>query len=742
MKDLFSLLPTVHRLRDAAEGDPLRALLNLVHREVQQIEDDIGQLYDNWFIETCEEWVVPYIADLLGVKATAASTPVDPNTVSGRSLVANTLAYRRRKGTAAVLEQLAADITGWPCKVVEFFERTASTQHVNHPRPAHQFTLDVRSGRAMRAYETPFERASHLAEVRHIDNGRGRYNVPNVGLFLYRLQSYLLQDVSARQVDPRRYTCDPLGHDGALFNVPPTAARFEVRTAPRTVVDMPLPISRLALHEALGQYYGSATTRRSLLIAVADAIQPQSTIAVCNLADAGAGWAHPAPAGKVAVDPERGRIAFDAVPAGEVTVSYAYGFGGDLGGGPYDRRASLDDAFRRGVSWQMGVVRNPPPSQTQIVATLGAAVKEWNKQPPGTSGVIALMDSRTYEEDLTSATARIAVPEGSQLLIVAAKWPAEIVNGTSVRRTGQIAPVDVRPHLKGQIDAIGTAPAGSSEPGRLVVNGVLLEGTLRVRAGHLGGLDLAHTTLAPGASTLVCDQNPSLSISLTRVICGDVTPGVAADAVRLRDCIVRGAIRARDLEVDASTIFGTTEAETLAASNSLFLGTVTAARRQEGCVRFSYLPVESESPRRFRCQPESAATASRVRPRFESVKYGEPAFAQLAGATADAIVSGADDEGEMGAWHFVHAPSRLRHLRRALDEYLRFGLEAGTFIVPQQPASAVAPEIHSATPRRARTTAPSSPRAGRSARATPTSASPKGKTKPKKPSQRKPRRTT
>ena len=44
----------------------------------------------------------------------------------------------------------------------------------------------------------------------------------------------------------------------------------------------------------------------------------------------------------------------------------------------------------------------------------------------------------------------------------------------------------------------------------------------------------------------------------------------------------------------------------------------------------------------------------------------------------------------MGAWHFVQAPLRLRNLRVALDEYLRFGLEAGVFIVRQQPKQAAA----------------------------------------------------
>ena len=97
----------------------------------------------------------------------------------------------------------------------------------------------------------------------------------------------------------------------------------------------------------------------------------------------------------------------------------------------------------------------------------------------------------------------------------------------------------------------------------------------------------------------------------------------------MTDCIVDGDVSGRDVQVDASTIFGTTQAQTLHASNSILLGKVTVERRQEGCVRFSYLPFDSESPRRYRCQPEDATQAARVRPRFESVSFGEPAYAQL-----------------------------------------------------------------------------------------------------------------
>lgn len=685
MKHLFDLLPTIHRVRDAAHGDQLRALLGVIEREVDLVEADIARLYDNWFIETCDEWVVPYIADLLGVRSLPGVTGDEQSAFSKRTYVANTLAYRRRKGTASVLEQLGADVTGWRCKAVEFFQRVATTQHVNHPRPSNAFTLDVRSTYANQFVGTPFETAAHLADVRHIDNRRGRYNMPNIGLFLWRIQSYLLEDVSARQIDATRFTADPLGHDVALHTVPRTEASLTQVTQP---LNVPMPISRYTLHHDLPEYYGDAVTHRSVIVSVGGTVRPVAAIRACDLSDAGAAWAHTAAAGKTALDPVLGRIAFDTAPAGPVTTSYAYGFGGDLGGGPYDRHASVSAALTVEPTWQMGVFHAPPPSQTSIVATLGEAVKEWNKQPPGTSGVIAVMDNRSYVEDLTTAAKRIKVPEGSQLLIVGAGWPPETVNGNPVWLAGRLAPIGIRPHLRGTIEVIGTAAADSSNPGRLVLNGLLIEGALQVRAGNLGGLQIQHSTLPPGASDLTCAANPNLAIELTRVVCGAVTPGHAARTLTLTDSIVAADLDGADVHLDACTVLGATQAVTLHASNSILMGKVTVERRQVGCVRFSYLPLESEVPRRYRCQPEDDAVASRVQPTFESVRFGDAAFVLLTGMCAVEITCGADDEGEMGAWHFVQAPLRLRSLRLALDEYLRFGLEAGIFVVTGRPAVA------------------------------------------------------
>src|SRR5215471_859047 len=105
---LYDLLPAIHRLRDRDQGYALRALLRVIGEQVQVVEDDIRRLYENWFIETCEDWVVPYLADLIGyAPVPEAGLAGDPATAEGALLsrlliprreVANTIRFRRRKG--------------------------------------------------------------------------------------------------------------------------------------------------------------------------------------------------------------------------------------------------------------------------------------------------------------------------------------------------------------------------------------------------------------------------------------------------------------------------------------------------------------------------------------------------------------------------------------------------------------------------------------------------------------------
>jgi hypothetical protein len=106
---------------------------------------------------------------------------------------------------------------------------------------------------------------------------------------------------------------------------------------------------------------------------------------------------------------------------------------------------------------------------------------------------------------------------------------------------------------------------------------------------------------------------------------------------------------------------------------------VVVDHRQEGCVRFSYLPLASQVPSAYRCRPESAREAVRVRPLFASLRYGDPGYCQLSPLCAAEIRQGAHDEAEMGAFHDLYQPQREANLRAGLEEYLRFGMEAGVF---------------------------------------------------------------
>ncbi len=708
---LYNLLPAVYRLRDVERGEPLRALLGVIERELRLIEADIDRLYDNWFIETCDEWVVPYIGDLLGVRGLL---PTHGAAFSQRGRVANALAYRRRKGTAAMLEQLARDVTGWPARVVEFFELLSTTQYLNHVRLHNRTTVSLRDINQLELINTPFERAAHTAEARHIDNGRGKYNIPNIGIFLWRLGSYQVQRSAARALaTPGRYAFNPLGIDAPLFNAPRTEAEI---TQLAGEANVPAPLRRRALYDELESlresivsgatptpiYFGSDPVLEVWTRTIAsDPFAPilPEEMQICNLD----GTNQPSASFKVAVDPALGRLAFPAGATPDaVQVSYAYGFSGDLGGGPYNRRASVAqwlDPIARPVQWQIGVtqdqaIRDSAEDPDQLTDTLASAVaawKAWSASHPGGFGVIAIMDSGSYVESLTGASA-IEIPSASRLAIVAADWPGDPSAGPTRRTIGQLTPSGARPHLQGNLSARGTAPAGDVAPGELIIDGLLIEGKLTVLAGNLGSLLVNHTTLVPNSGGLAVNtgagagqQNQSLLITLQRSISGPLAIGDAPRLLRLTESIIDGgsgaAIVAGAAEIDACTIFGSSAFRTLDASNSIFTGNVTVARRQAGCVRFCYLPLGSRAPRRYRCQPRDALAAKRVFPAFTSATYGDPAYAQLAVGCPPEILTGADDEGELGAWHVLQTTQRLANLRASLDEFLRFGLEAGVFVV-------------------------------------------------------------
>ena len=140
---LFERLPGIYPVRDAEQSPPgqLQAYLGVVEPVLGEVHRSIEQLYHDLFIETCDDWVVPYIGDLLGTSHLSG----DPWTL--RADVAGTIALRRRKGTLAAIERLTYNLTRWGVHAVELRDTLAWCQHLNHQRPdAHGDPPQARPG--------------------------------------------------------------------------------------------------------------------------------------------------------------------------------------------------------------------------------------------------------------------------------------------------------------------------------------------------------------------------------------------------------------------------------------------------------------------------------------------------------------------------------------------------------------------------------------------------------------------
>ncbi len=752
MFQMYELMPAVYRERDAAEGYPLRALLNIIQGQAEILHTDIQQLWDDFFIETCKPWVIPYIGDLVSNNLLYDASRIEPSKIADelfrdmtgpdllpdmairiRADVAKTIYYRRRKGTLPMLEELARDVTGWAAHAVEFFRLLEWTQNLNHLRFEAESCMDLRNVEKVDRLDGAFDIWSHTVDVRHPVQVEGWHNIMNIGFFLWRLQSYPLIRAQARQSDSElwRYHFSPLGNSAPLFNA---WRREGDESGLATELHVPGPIRPAFFYDDLQRYrfqqpprlnvtdlYGPLEQGGSFYIerngngvnpaidptALTDLFQPQI---VCRRLNP---WPATQPTGQIiAVDVKSGRIAIGD-GFGDVTtsmdVSYHYGFSADMGGGAYERGKWMIDSTLSDL--QLFVQQDSPPPGT--FSTIGAALTEWTNQgKPNT--IISILDNRTYSEPLD-----IEPTDDAWLAIEAA-------NG-------------VRPHIRPNGDRISIT--GTHTDAAVTLSGLLVEGGVEVE-GDFGKLRLIHTTLVPGRSldeeglpvttdpsVLVADTDTGVNINTNFElhaafsIIGPIRMPEHAQKLYLLDCIVDGignpAISATGTTdrpvpyttIERTTILGPSFFRSLElATEVIFTEPVITEERHKGCVRFSFVPYGSQTPRRYRCQPDfeiakairkakdlakdEGVTLSssdldeisdKIRewlvPTFTAEDYGKPGYAQLRITSPVQIRTGAEDGSEMGAFCLLKQPQRETNLRIRLEEYLPFGLVPGIIYV-------------------------------------------------------------
>lgn len=688
-------LSLLEELEEKRQRGPLKALLSVIAEQSLVLGDNLEQLYDDFFIETCAEWVVPYIGDLVGARSISAFPGAS---FTQRGFVANTMGYRRRKGTAAVLEQLARDVTDWDASVVEYFQLLATTQYMNHIRLENLALSDIGNSKSLEFVNTPFDKLARTADVRRVEPRRGKYNIPNVGIFLWRLGSYSATNAPAFKLDDGRYLFDALGKDIQLYNDPQTEDEITHLAEPTNV---PMPLRRRVLNRDLSTYYGPG---KSLLVTVnghditTTAVQsspPGSvlTVRICDLSDVKdsggnvIGWAH-RPAGKLAIDPVLGRIAFPVtsppLPApASVRVTYHYGFSAAMGGGEYDREESF---ISTGVNVKVPDEKSTIQLALNQLGVAGGVIEVTNSDIFFETPAIRLDSKRTIE--LRAADERRPLIAPSAEIVVSGGDESDVIlNGFLISGPLRVPPVD-----------------GNGNPNKLrkllLRHCTLVPGDTPALQGIGGSPPLAAPAHLAGPMLIV--ESPDTSIEIERCIVGAIR-AVSGAKVSIRNSIVdasqTGAVAYSGvtgddagalLTIENSTVIGKVYTRTMKlASNTIFYSDlkpgdtwpapVRAERLQQGCVRYCFVPLGSQLPRLFQCQPAKIGDAGRVRPVFTSLRYGDAAYCQLSHACAVEITTGADDQVEMGAFHNLYQPRREANLRAALNEYLRFGLEAGIF---------------------------------------------------------------
>ena len=686
---------------------PLQSLLMVIDEQLQYFAADLDQLYNDQFIETCASWVIPYIGELIGFQPIKGIAPAvdDP-----RSEVGNTIALRRRKGTVLALEQLARDVTGWGAHANEFFLTLGATQYVKCVRLHNDYAADVRSWKPRAFARSGFSTMCRKVDVHlPVSPGLPRYNLPNIGVFLWSLQAFSVtggnpvQASDSSGVVPGCYRFTSLGYDMPLFHG--AISQGEQILSAATEINVPDFLTRPELCADLrkgagSSYYGAGA---SLSLVLNGQLLNPYQIQVCDLSGDDGSWINLPSAGTLyaaAIDPHLGRVALVPPPADQsqtLSVSYNYGSNGAMGGGEYEREDTFQVTDTDAVFEYSLTMANPNYSNLQEAITYVA-------QQATTLGKVALeiQSSETYA--LPSGALVIDVPDGALMEIRAQDGarPTIILDGEIQASGGPLSTLILNGLL---VSAASTMTPGSANAEALLT---LPATRPNGKDNELPTLEIIHTTFVPGwtldrhgqptqkDSPAIIAHTSGGEISIELSIVGPIRAPelvtitldssildatdrtlVAYDALAgsgtgggapltLTGCTVVGKVHAQELVLASNSIVW--------AQASGWKSGLIADRQQAGCVRFSFIPVDAITPKQFQCVEQSLAGPA---PIFLSFRYGRPDYLKLIASTPDEVRRGADDEGEMGAFHFLLAPLREQDLEIRLEEFTPVGLNTG-----------------------------------------------------------------
>ncbi len=499
---LWQLLPGVYRAQDSAGSSltgPLQELVTRIGAQVAVVRRSIDRLWADQSIETCDDWVIPYIGGLLDTNLVNGLDPA-----AQRLDVAKTIHYRRRKGTVAILEELARDVTNpWDAHLVEGFRRLSRTRHnldppvgtarlsaalpvacpgsaaaANPPDPSgllsHEGLIgaltgtlaggfaDLRSLHGAALADSPFDEFFHTADLRLGQGAVGRYGIPKLIVFLWRLRSFTVAGGTPVKINAcaNQYVFDPTGRNVQLFlpEPPPKTDDFADLWTSATEWQVSGPLTN-SLQRALADPGASDLPPHA---PYPDAPSLSSFF--------GASSGTPSEPAAIEVWPEAGQLELQSTLGEDFNVTYSYGFPAMIGAGPYDRTQLGDPPFTVGIEQN---VKGGAGLDAALKASAGV-------------GTVTIQDSLTY--DAVWNVGSTAAPVGSQPV------------GSLLVRAGP----GVRPVVRLPLPAAPSQTpvtwvfTGGSPDGQLILDGLFLSGGDIVLRGAFATVRVTGCTTDPG----------------------------------------------------------------------------------------------------------------------------------------------------------------------------------------------------------------------------------------------------
>jgi hypothetical protein len=711
---LWELIPSLYRHEDGIAERPgtLRAFVELIAEQAALLRRSHDRLWDDAFIDLCDDWAVPYIGDLVATRMISAAN------LRGRRVdVAKTIYYRRRKGTPRVLEELIADITGWDGKVVESFRFLGRNFHRLDLPVAERVDpspgwADLHSVRLAEQADSAWDPFAHTADVRKAHGKNGRWNIPRITFHLFRLAAIRLQGVTPHaRAAAGTFTFDPSGRDTQLFMPRLRDDRYSWDQWESALPwQVPAPMGCRVLGHA--EYILDDKLQAALLAAGVPAAAVDELTAVLGLRfpteAALHGWLSTlanaatllAPATydtirRLALIGECGKSALypDAVAVHPVAGSTV----------PRERMAAGSLADWSLAPSDVDLVIDPKLGRFKLLTAPAVPADVRVDDVYGFGGKLGAggYDRRTTIEDAPDV---IVPPAGGT--VDSATFPltnalvdgvVEVADSATYAIVGTppaIASLVVqaanfqRPYLQLAGDWVLTGAAnagatlvleglwiGATAPASLVIRGTWKEIVIRHCTLDPGGTDADGTALAPvtiwveGAVDRLTVA-ASIAASIGVRASGELDDLVIEDSILDAQLAGGAALALTQTYVEArrTTVLGTLAADHLDASEILVTGLVDITDTQTGCFRFSVAPDGSRLPHPYHWVRWNGG------PVFVSTRFGDPGYTWLADSAPDDIRRGGEHGVEIGAWSSQLNAIKEDGLLTKAEEYMPFGL--------------------------------------------------------------------